>query len=283
MAEITTVLKNFQDFVNPSSADNKFVAHFYNRFVPEITPELKKMMQKGIPQEVASTDIDGNCAKCKPQIQSWIESMDRNPNPDQYFTMQVSSCEDLSKRTADSLETALKLNERVKRDIDSMNQYKKACDDDLQQQIENARKKNEIIAKKMIQVFGKFEEYLTGVNRHGSMKAEHDTLNEEYQDTMEKITEPRIGLLKKLRDLQTRVRFGVQQTGDTIDSNSMRMRLEAQEGSDAPSLSDELSSEDLKDLFNILKGQKEGLLALHDSVQSNTRVLYTINKEIDNV
>lgn len=42
------------------------------------------------------------------------------------------------------------------------------------------------------------------------MKAEHDNLNDKYQSSINDIQDPRFGLLKKLRDLQTRVRIGTQ-------------------------------------------------------------------------
>ena len=82
-----------------------------------------------------------------------------------------------------------------------MNKYKKACDDELSERIVNSRRKNEQIAKKLIQVYGKFEEYLTAVNGRGVYKSEHESLNAKYQDQIKEIQEPTSGLLKKLRDL----------------------------------------------------------------------------------
>ena len=73
--ETTAVLKNFRDVVTPSAVDNKFVAHFYNKFDPSIPADLKKQMQKGIPFEVSSSDAEGKVVQCKPSIQSWIESI----------------------------------------------------------------------------------------------------------------------------------------------------------------------------------------------------------------
>lgn len=74
----------------------------------------------------------------------------------------------------------LTLNKRIRKDIDTMNLYKKTCDDDLQFKIQEARRKNELIQRKLITVFGKFEEYLTSEVGRGVNKAEHDALNSRY-------------------------------------------------------------------------------------------------------
>lgn len=52
--------------------------------------------------------------------------------------MQINSFEDLKKRTEDSREIAGKLNERLVNTIDTMNKYKKTCDDDLQGKLTEA-------------------------------------------------------------------------------------------------------------------------------------------------
>ena len=59
----------------------------------------------------------------------------------------------------------------------------------------------------------------------------------------------------------------------------MRQRLEGTGSTSA----EDISSDDLKDLFNVLKGQKEGLQALQDAVQNNTRQLFAIDKELENI
>ena len=166
--------------------------------------------------------------------------------------MQINSFEDLKKRAEDSQEVALKLKERLTQTVETMNLYKKTCDDDIKSKLEDANKQNELISKKLIQVFGKFEEYLSNANGRGIMKAEHDSLNDKYQSSINEIQDPRLGLLKKLRDLQTRVRIGTQTQG-SLSTNTMRMRLEAQ-GKTSESLADEMTTEDLKDLFSILRG-----------------------------
>ena len=68
--------------------------------------------------------------------------------------------------------------------------------------LEETKMKNDIIAKKLITVFGKFEEYLTSENGgRGVMKAEHINLNSKYEDSLEAITDPKVGLLRKLQDM----------------------------------------------------------------------------------
>jgi hypothetical protein len=44
--------------VKPDSADNKFIAHFFNRFPADIDADLKKQIVHGIPQEIVSLDQD---------------------------------------------------------------------------------------------------------------------------------------------------------------------------------------------------------------------------------
>ncbi len=106
-------------------------------------------------------------------------------------------------------EQAKKINQRLSKDVTTLASFKKTCDDDLKGKIEEAHRKNEIISKKLITVYGKFEEYLSQVSGgRGIYKAEHEALNEKYQDQVDSIYDPSHGLLKKLRDLQNRVRIG---------------------------------------------------------------------------
>jgi len=44
------------------------VANFYNRYSSDISEDLKKQMQKGIPLEITSIDIDNQEVKCKPNL-----------------------------------------------------------------------------------------------------------------------------------------------------------------------------------------------------------------------
>ena len=108
--------------------------------------------------------------------------MESNPNPDRYYTVQTNSFQDLKKRFDAAHAQAKKVNERLAKDVSSLASYKKTCDDDLKGKIEEAHRKNEVIAKKLITVFGKFEEYLSQVSGgKGIYKAEHEALNEKYQ------------------------------------------------------------------------------------------------------
>jgi hypothetical protein len=107
------------------------VANFYNRYSSDISEDLKKKMQKGVPLEIASIDIDSQKVDCKPNLQLWIDSVQQNPSPNDYYTVQVSSFEDLKQRMTESRNQASKVNERVKAEIASLKKYKKACDEDL--------------------------------------------------------------------------------------------------------------------------------------------------------
>jgi len=72
--------------------------------------------------------------------------------------------------------------------IESLNKYRNACDDELQGKIQQARSKNELIRTKMISVYGKFEEYLSTACAHdncrGLVRAEHETLNQKYDEQL---------------------------------------------------------------------------------------------------
>ena len=52
------------------------------------------------------------------------------------------------------------------------------------------RKKNEAIAKKLIIIFAKFEELLCFERGRLMMRSEHETLNEEFTETRNKIIDP---------------------------------------------------------------------------------------------
>ena len=86
---------------------------------------------------------------------------------------------------------ASKLNDRLCKDVETLNKFKKTCDDDLQAKISDAHRKNELISQKMISVYGKFEEYLSNACSHsgsrGLVKAGHDQLNQKYEDQLNQI------------------------------------------------------------------------------------------------
>ena len=155
-----------------------------------------------------------------------------------------------------------------------MNKYKLTCDDDLQLKIAQSRSKNELISKTLIRVFGKFEEFLSQINNgRGVFKSEHETLNQQYAATLDTIEHPRTGLLKKLRDTQTRVRLGM------VPGDQQGIENEREwKGPDQT-----ISQEDMRDLFKVLKDQQESMKVLVDAVKASTRTLHAIEKEIANV
>lgn len=155
--------------------------------------------------------------------------------------------------------------------------------------IEDAHRKNEVITKKLIQVYGKFEEYLSQVNgARGIYKAEHEALNEKYQNQIDQIYDPSKGLLKKLRDLQNRIRIGQKLTQEQ-DVSQIKVKLEAQgQGSSLTSTAsfrenEQVSDDDLRDLFSVLKGQKEGMEVLQNNINKNANSLYAIERELNNI
>ena len=213
-SELTRVIKSVENQLKPDSVDNKFVAHFFNRYPADINPDIKQQIMHGIPHEITSSDMDDAKVQCKPDMRLWIETASKNTDSENLYVVQINSFEDLKKRIEISRVQASKLNERLAKDVESLNKYKKTCDDDLQAKISDAHRKNEIISQKMISVYGKFEEYLSNacsnIGSRGLVKAGHDQLNQKYEDQLNQIQDPRAGLLKKLRDLQTRIKLGMQ-------------------------------------------------------------------------
>ena len=45
---------------------------------------------------------------------------------------------------------------------------------------------------------------------------------------------------------------------------------------------EEITAEDIKDLFAVFKGQKQGLEALQETINTNANQLYAIEKELNN-
>ena len=187
----------------------------------------------------------------------WIEAAQKNTDPENLYIAQINSFEDLKKRLEKSKNQAEILNKRLFKDIDALNKYKQACDDDLLAKISESHRKNELVAQKMISVYGKFEEYLSTACGHsgsrGLVKAEHDSLNQKYEEQLNQIQDPRVGLLKKLRDLQTRIKIGMQHLPERDNYSTSQVRSQIERSGE------EIGAEDLKDLFAVLKGQKQGL------------------------
>jgi len=52
------VIRSIESQLKPDSGDNKFIAHFFNRFPEDINADLKKQIVNGIPQEIVSLDQD---------------------------------------------------------------------------------------------------------------------------------------------------------------------------------------------------------------------------------
>ncbi len=94
------------------------------------------------------------------------------------------------------------MNQRLQKSSDALMKVQETCNDDIQKKIEDTKHKNELIMKKLIVIFGKFEELVNKSEGRGLLKPEHDTLNEHYNNTLKKIEDPKAGLLKKLRDLK---------------------------------------------------------------------------------
>ena len=80
---------------------------------------------------MTSSDMDEAKVQCKPDIRLWIEAASQNKDPENFYVVQINSFEDLKKRIDASKIQAGKLNERLAKDVETLNKYKKACDDDL--------------------------------------------------------------------------------------------------------------------------------------------------------
>jgi len=169
-------------------------------------------------------------------------------------------------------ETATTLNLRLKKDRETLAKYKQVCDDDVKDRIGEVSRKNDYIAKRLISVYGKFEELLTQEGKSG-MRAEHTSLNAKYDESLEALENWKTGLIPKLQEVQTRVSQGAAQGGAFNEKTSMSYRLDEQ-------TTDEVSEDDLKDLLTILRHEREGIEALQESIQANTVILQNMNREL---
>ncbi len=46
---------------------------------------------------------------------------------------------------------------------------------------------------------------------------------------------------------------------------------------------DQISEDDMRDLFSVLKGQKEGMEVLQKTINKNANTLNTIERELNNI
>ena len=138
------------------------------------------------------------------------------------------------------------------------------------------RKKNEAIAKKLIIIFAKFEELLCFERGRLMMRSEHETLNEEFTETRNKIIDPQYGALRKLRDLERRAHFEMDLVNDKQAANftSINKDQELRLGVD-------VSDEDLRDLLVILKKEREGLEVIQKAVSQNAKQLIVMERELN--
>ena len=61
--------------------------------------------------------------------------MQSNPQPDRFFTVQTNSFQDLKKRFEVTHEKAKMINDRLSKDVGTLANFKKTCDDDLYSKI----------------------------------------------------------------------------------------------------------------------------------------------------
>ena len=77
----------------------------------------------------------------------------------------------------------------------------KVCDEDIQDSVIQCRRRNELIMKRLINVFSKFEELLCQERGRNVLRAEHETLNEYYSNILNQINDPQFGIVSRLRRL----------------------------------------------------------------------------------
>eukprot|EP00347_Sterkiella_histriomuscorum_P001956 403370023 len=278
--DLTQTLQSFMQVLHPQQNQNKFVAHFYDKYQAQFPKEMKKILQTSIPYQTTSKDdTQDQPLQCPSNIPKWIKAMEANPNKNDYYITQVNSYADLKDRVNVTQETLKKLNARLTTVKETLNKTQQTCDTDLQSQIYQSRLRNEAIMKKLIVVFGKFEELLCMDRGRGIMRAEHEALNDQYNETQHKIDDPQRGLLKKLRQLQQKVYYS-NQDAQELEEFQLPYGFKKENNLE---VGDDLNNEDLRELVNILKKEKEGLIAIQDSVTMNARQLMVMDKELNSL
>lgn len=106
--------------------------------------------------------------------------MENNPNKADFYVTQVNSFSDVEQRVKIAHDTILKLNKRLTTVKECLEKTQQTCDSDLKQQISSSRNRNELIMKKMIVVYGKFEELLAMEKGRSFKRAEHEALKDQY-------------------------------------------------------------------------------------------------------
>lgn len=164
--------------------------------------------------------------------------------------------------------------------------------------LEISQQKNVAIQKRLIRIFGKFEKLMHYENRVDTRDTQkRDMLINAQRALLHKIQNPirtqidsasRPGLLLQLQDILQKVKCTesviVQSQAEKEVANERSRGSSSGEigTTDSSTVTrDTITDEDLKDMFNILKKQKQGIEILNQSINQSTRDLITMERELN--
>ena len=138
---------------------------------------------------------------------------------------------------------------------------------DMQESLNISKEKNEIIQKRMIRVFAKYEKlmhYQGRANAYDTQK--RDMLIDDQRKLLQKIRNPvrgeNQGMLATISDINSKLRcvrtLEAEQSDEDSPKESSHHSL-IQHNRQTPGKEDTITDEDLEDMFKVLKKQKEGL------------------------
>lgn len=160
--------------IDPTSADNRFQYCFYNQFPDKGLPAnqlkfFKNVLKDHIPKSVSISKAGPN-PQDQPQtlqvpinMDLWLKSYEKNPDPSKFYTTQINSTEDLLNRCSQisgDESNAGALDKASHRLCQILSQLKNVCEKsaiEQQETLDICKQKNIAIQKALIRIFGKFE------------------------------------------------------------------------------------------------------------------------------
>jgi hypothetical protein len=106
MQQAQEIVNMFQSYyqmlgINHLSMDNRFQYCFYNTFNEKMVPRdlkfFKNVLKDHIPKTIA-VPVEGNLAQSiqvPVNLDLWLKSYEKNPDPSKFYTTQINSTKDL--------------------------------------------------------------------------------------------------------------------------------------------------------------------------------------------
>ena len=146
--------------------------------------------------------------------------------------------------------------------------------------LEITKVKNQQILSQLIRVYGKFERLAKVEGRAESCNgADRECLQNAQNKLLKKINDPNRqngGLMVKVEDVQSIIRYT-----EAIDEEIYQSKIGNGDTEDSTDREQEITDDDLQNMFNVLKKQKRGIDILTESINESTRQLMVMEREIE--